>query len=46
MENGETIIISDRSGIIILSTEPSWKGFDRGTSLSNQNARKYFKTCL
>ena len=26
MENGETIIISDSSGIIILSTEPSWKG--------------------
>ena len=26
MENGETIIISDSSGIIILSTEASWKG--------------------
>ena len=26
MENGDTIIISDSSGIIILSTEPSWKG--------------------
>ena len=26
MENGDTIIMSDSSGIIILSTEPSWKG--------------------
>ena len=26
VENGETIIITDSSGIIILSTEPSWKG--------------------
>ena len=26
MENGDTILISDSSGIIILSTEPSWKG--------------------
>ncbi len=26
MENGETIIISDSSGVIILSTEPRWKG--------------------
>ena len=26
VENGETIIITDSEGIIILSTEPSWKG--------------------
>ena len=26
VENGETIIITDSEGVIILSTEPSWKG--------------------
>jgi two-component system C4-dicarboxylate transport sensor histidine kinase DctB len=26
MENGDNIIMSDSSGVIILSTEPSWKG--------------------
>ena len=26
VENGETIIITDSKGVIILSTEPSWKG--------------------
>jgi len=26
VENGETVIITDSEGVIILSTEPSWKG--------------------
>ena len=37
VENEETIIITDNTGIIILSTEPSWR-IDRGKKPFRSNA--------
>ncbi len=43
VENGETIIITDSEGVIILSTEPSWKGLTEEQAFKVKTAENTLK---
>ena len=43
VENGETIVITDSEGVIILSTEPSWKGLTEEQAFQVKTSKNTLK---